>query len=1062
MSSSDFFELAVTSNFSFLEGGSSPEEMVEEAAKLGYEAIAITDKNSLSGVVRAHTAAKRAGIKIIVGIELSLLEYLPEKPAEDETIWITEDRYNLEHLLPLLPVSLFLYPDSLVSYKSVCSLLSKGKLRAPKGHTWLKLEDCFSELEIMPAAVNILNVEDNRVFECLRQLKNFFSRPNHPAEKLFSIFISKNYLANEVKEQKQVEKLASDLSIPLLASNKVLYHSNSRRKLQDILTCIRNRTTIQKAGFLLSQNSERFLKTKKEVKRLFRNKPQAIRQSERIAEQALLFSLDQLKYEYPEEICPKNKSPQAYLVDLTLAGARARFPQGISEEVEKQLEHEFKLIDELNYAKYFLTVYDIVSFAKSVGILCQGRGAAANSAVCYCLGITAVDPSRTRLLVERFISKERGEPPDIDIDFEHERREEVIQYIYNKFGRERAALVCAVTTYRRKSATREVGKALGLSIDTIETLQKIFYRRGDDDPVTNKEISSQGLNPFDPAIANCLELVDAIKGFPRHLTQHSSGFIISEKNLSEIISIENTAMPGRTMIAWDKDDIEQLGMLKIDVLGLGMLTCVRKALAMINSYSEDKTWDHQQLLLHNIPPEDPKVYDMLCAADTIGVFQVESRAQMNMLPRLRPRCFHDLVVEVAIVRPGPIQGGMVHPYLKRRKYKAKVTYPNEKIKEILGSTLGVPIFQEQIMELAVHGAGFTPGESDQLRRAIASWKRNRQALNHFGRKLIKGFLERGYKVEFAKQILGQIKGFSEYGFPQSHAASFALIVYTSSWIKHYHPAAFAAALINSQPMGFYHPSQIIQDAKKHEVEIKEIDAMLSDWDCSVHNQGNSLRLGMRLAQGLREEEAKKLVKHRGGSTSLRELWKQTGLKVDSLKCLARADAFRSLRLNRQTALWELKKLKDKEMPLFSKIANREETSKDNLPVITDNLEVLFDYQHTGHSLKAHPFEFVREKLSDYGVTKASALQNPSSTPHGKLLAIAGLVLVRQRPPTAKGVTFLTIEDESGWANLIIRPERYKVLRRIIMESSSVLAKGKVQRVDRVVNLLVENLISLKR
>jgi len=1051
-----FTELCCYSNFSFLRGASHPEELVREAALLGYTAIGIADKNSLSGLVRAHTEAKKVGIKLIPGCEISLLHYLPEKPAEEETLWITEDHYNTDYLLPLLPLSLSLYPANTTEYTSLCQLLSFGKLRAPKGHCWLTLEDCFSTLTPMHAVVHFLNTEDKLFLSSLKQLKDFFG-------KLLSVSLTRAYLANETKVSSLVTATAKSFSLPLLATNRVLYHKPSRRKLQDILSCIRNRTSVEKAGFLLSQNSERFLKPPEEICRLLRQFPEALRLSEEMKEAVSGFSLDQLNYEYPEEICPAETSPQQHLERLTLKGAKERFPEGTPEKVKAQLKHEFRLISELSYAKYFLTVNEIVLFARSQGILCQGRGAAANSAVCYCLGITAVDPSRTRLLLERFISKERGEPPDIDIDFEHERREEVIQFIYNKFGRERAALVSAVITYRRRSATREVGKALGLSVDIIESLQKIFYRRAEDDPVTEEEIRKEGINPEDPTIRNCLELINQIKGFPRHLTQHSSGFIISQEKLTSFISVENTAMAGRTMIAWDKDDIEALGMLKIDVLGLGMLTCIRKALEMVNSSNEsNKKWNHEELLIHNIPPEDPAVYDMLCAADTVGVFQVESRAQMNMLPRLRPRCFYDLVVEVAIVRPGPIQGGMVHPYLKRRKHKPKISYPSEKIKEILEPTLGVPIFQEQIMELAVHGAGFSPGEADQLRRAIASWKRNKDAMNRYGKKLVKGFLEHGYSVQFAKQVFHQIKGFSEYGFPQSHAASFALIVYTSSWLKSHHPAAFAAGLINSQPMGFYHPSQIIQDAERHGVRVLPVDVNYSKWDCTLESSTArpKLRLGMRLVQGLRQEEAEKLAQPGRATASLRELWKESGVKASSLRKLARADAFRSLGLNRQQALWQLQKLRDQTLPLFESVQTREDYES-KLPALSEKLHVLFDYQYTGHSLKAHPMEFVREKLTAHGITELSKLLEPDSTPHGRNITISGLVLVRQKPPTAKGTTFLTIEDETGWANIVVQSKSYKRLRRPIMESRCIVAQGKVQRVDGVVNLVAEDIVKVR-
>lgn len=1096
-----FTELDTTSNFSFLKGGSHPEEIVKRAYELGYSAVGLADLNTLSGIVRAHFAAKELGIKALIGSRLQLLEELPLAPLKKEkelpkntTSAKKTKRSSLE-----LPFELLLYPSTKEAYESLSSLLSLGKLRANKGECWLRLldlEDIPSELF---AIIKINHLSDSRLEKNLLYLKNVF-------ENLY-LSLTKNYCRDERPE---ISALAKKLSIKTLASNQVLYHEPARSQLQDVLSCIRLGLEIKDAGFHLQQNSERYLKTEKEMLRIFSSYPEAVKNTQVVTEALSNFSIEELQYEYPEEICPRDSSPQEYLETITWHGAAERFPNGIPKRVRKLLNYEFQLIKELNYAKYFLTVYKIVAFARSKQILCQGRGAAANSAVCYCLGITAVDPSKTRLLVERFISKERGEPPDIDIDFEHERREEVIQYIYRTFSRRRAALVCEVVTYRMKSSLREVGKVLGLANDTIDNLQKLFYRRSSDDPVTDEDFRNYGLNPKDLVLKKTLELAKEIRGFPRHLSQHTGGFVISDSPLSNIVPIENASMPERTVIEWDKDDIELMGMLKIDVLGLGMLTCIRKGLELINQHklseelslkssnftassnTTDKTEAcfsstsaaHREVLLHTIPPEDPAVYEMLCQADTIGVFQVESRAQMNMLPRLKPRCFFDLVVEVAIVRPGPLQGGMVHPYLRRRAGREPITYPSEDVKEILGNTLGVPIFQEQIMELAVVAGGFTPGEADQLRRAIASWKRNKDKMRKYARKLMMGLLERGYSKEFAKQIFGQIKGFSEYGFPQSHAASFALLVYASSWIKLHHPEVFACALLNSQPMGFYQASQIIRDAEAHGVTVLPVDINHSEWDCTLEDYNSRtrqtdsssqktrpklrLRLGFRMVKGLAKSEAELLGSLESyqfrtrGYKHPKEVWKKTNLKVSSLRALARADSFRSMELDRQAALWQLKALRDEELPLFTYQSRETSLEKPQslspLPSFNKEQHVLFDYEFTGHSLKAHPLSFYRSRLKAGGIKLISEFK---SSANGCLLSFCGLSVIRQKPPTAKGVLFMTVEDETGLANIVFQPEVYKTYRQAIIDSQCLVFYGKVQKVESVINLLASRCQSLE-
>ncbi len=1021
-----YTELQVTTNFSFLRGASHPEELIHQAKALGYEAIAVTDRNSVAGIVRAHQAAKETGVKLIVGCRLELLADLtaPDSPF----------------------FSLLVYPTDLTSYGRLCTLLTVGKFRSPKGECYLTVADVLEYHEGLLAIAVIQHPTNAAVCAALDMLRAQFG------DRL-SLTISMTYDNNNQLRSDAICSLSAALHIPLVVTNDVQYHTPERKILQDVLTCIRLGKTLATVGFDLLPNAERYLKPEREMIRLFRNHRAALNRSVAIAKQAGSFSLDQVKYEYPHEICPPGKSPISYLTELTWDGAALHYPQGIPEKVRTLIEHELKLIDELNYAKYFLTVYDIISCARRNNILFQGRGAAANSAVCYVLGITAVDPDKIALLFERFVSRERNEPPDIDIDFEHERREEIIQYIYEKYGRKRAALVAEVITYRARSAVRDVGKAFGLSLDCIETLSKSLDWTNRSS-VSKRTLRSAGLSLEHEAIRLTVELSRAIIGFPRHLSQHVGGFVITEGLLSEIVPIENATMAHRSVIEWDKDDVETMGMLKIDILGLGMLTCIRKAFELVNTTETEKLPD-KMLKLHTIPSEDEQVYEMICRADTVGVFQIESRAQMSMLPRLKPVCFYDLVIEVAIVRPGPIQGGMVHPFLRRRNGEEVVSYPNEQIRNILQSTLGVPIFQEQVMQLAVVAAGFTPGEADNLRRAMSAWKRNGDLITAFGEKIISGMLGNGYSREFAEACLNQIKGFGEYGFPQSHAASFALLVYVSAWLKCHYPATFAAALLNSQPMGFYAPAQIIRDLKEHHIPVLPIDVNFSRWDATLANGKQVLRLGLRLVKGLQQSEAEKIVlavKRRGSFTSLSQLWRESGVRIYTLLRLARADAFSSFGLSRQQALWEIKRFRDEPLPLF----DRYELVSENLelPPLDSEENVIRDYQTTGLSLKAHPISFLRKQLAANGAITAADLRDPNRFPKGTRVSLCGLVLVRQRPSTSKGVVFMTIEDETGVANLIIRPQIYERYRETVRNSVSVFVSGQVERQGEVIHLLV--------
>ena len=1139
-----YAELAVTSNFTFLTGASHPDELVAQAAGLGCAAVAITDTNTLAGIVRAHVAAKETGIQLVVGCRLRVRvetedgesggrrgdaetprrgENSEDRENEDRG---TEDRgtvdrgsgdgetvdrgsgdgetvdrgtadgeaeakwgqarfsaNNAKKRASPRFLDILVYPTDLASYGRLCTLLSLGKRRAPKGECHLVLHDLLEAHEGLLAAVVPPEVFDQDFLAILGGLKNVFD------DDRLSLAASCPYGQDDRGRLERLAILSAHTGVPLLATNDVHYHVPQRRPLQDVLTCIRHGCTIATAGLRLLPNAERHLKTPAEMARLFAAYPEAIRRTAQVAHRAAGFSLDQLRYQYPDEVCPPGLAPMEHLRNLAWQGAGQRYPGGVSPKVVAQLEHELELIDELRFAQYFLTVHDLVNFARDRGILCQGRGAAANSAVCFCLGVTSVDPERIDVLFERFISRERNEPPDIDIDFEHERREEVIQYIYGKYGRHRAALTAEVISYRGRLAVREVGKVLGLSEDCVDRLAK-SQDWWDEAAIGQEALSQAGLSLQDPTIAALVGLTNDLAGFPRHLSQHVGGFVITRDRLCELVPIENAAMPDRTIIEWDKDDIDALGMMKVDCLGLGMMTCIRKCLEMVNQANceltiddfelsgndKDKTTDNRQssmvnsqwsmpLTLATIPPEDPAVYDMICAADTVGVFQIESRAQMSMLPRLRPRCFYDLVIEVAIVRPGPIVGDMVHPYLRRRQGLEAVDYPNEKVRQVLGKTLGVPLFQEQAMKLAMVAGGFSPDQADQLRRAIAS-KRSKLRLEELGQQLISGMVANGYKAEFAQRCFKQFQGFSHYGFPESHAASFALLVYASCWLKRHYPAAFAASLLNSQPMGFYAPAQIIADVQRHGVKVLGADVNSSGWDCRLE-ENRELRMGMRMIKGMNHADALAIetaVAARGRFDDIESLYRASGVKAASLRNLAAADAFGSMGLDRQAALWQIRAISDEPMPLFESQVDRDtldtslatlrdDSQADMLPPVSEFAKVMQDYQVTGLSLRRHPMAFLRPRLEQLKAVTTRQIRDPSGQRHGSFARVAGVVLVRQRPSSAKGVLFMTIEDETGTANVMIRPAVVPRLKKA-MAGSILLCSGRVERSGAVVHVVV--------
>ena len=1037
-----YLEFAVASNFSFLRGASHPEELMVQAAHIGIAGLGLCDRNSVAGVVRAHLAKREQNLSLRYhpGARLVFADGTPD---------------------------ILVYPRDRAGWGRLTRLLTLGNLRAEKGECILRLDDLLShvfglELIVMGGPARLLG------------------RLRETAPHRVRLAASMLYRGRDRAKLACTRKNARDAQVPLIAVNDVLYHHPDRRSLADVLTCIREKTTIDRIGRKLAVNAERYLKPPQEMLRLFHDAPEAIEETMALSD-ALSFSLDSLRYEYPDEEINGFDNAQDALTHLTYEGAARRYPQGLPDKVRVNLEHELKLIAQLQYAPYFLTVYNIVNFARSQNILCQGRGSAANSAVCFCLGVTEVDPDRADLLFERFISPERREPPDIDVDFEHERREEVIQYIYRKYGRERAGIAATVISYRGRSAIREVGKAFGLSEDTIGALSSSIWGGGGG-AVSKDAITRTGLDPQSRRMCQVLALAQEINGFPRHLSQHVGGFVITRSRLDEVMPIGNAAMDDRTFVEWDKDDLDALGILKIDVLGLGMLSCLRKAFDLVGKHYGE------QLTLAAIPSEDPAVYRMLCRADSLGVFQVESRAQMTMLPRLAPKNFYDLVIEVAIVRPGPIQGDMVHPYLRRRRGQEQVTYPSKELEAVLHKTLGVPLFQEQAMKIAIVAAGFTPSEADRLRRAMATFKRV-GTIGTFQRKMIDGMLANGYERDFAERCFQQIEGFGEYGFPESHAASFALLVYASAWLKCRYPDAFAAALLNAQPMGFYAPAQIVRDAREHGVEVRPPDINHSRRDATLESgpqaaerlhelhremrddvyTTHAVRLGLREIKGLSEEDAKLVVERRDVAyDSVRDIWLRTGLSPRVLERLADADAFGSLGLTRREALWAAKALgrvgdRDDDLPLFAAdrsaapacIVSREPDVR--LPPMPIGEEVINDYRFLHLSLRAHPAQFLRPDLDARGIGHNEALHHMAS---GARVRISGLVTCRQRPGSANGVVFMTIEDETAVANVIVWPKVFERLRPVVLGARYVAVTGSVQEESGVIHVVAEQLEDL--
>ncbi|HEX9461269.1 MAG TPA: error-prone DNA polymerase [Alphaproteobacteria bacterium] len=1030
----------MTSNFSFLRGASHAGELVLAAAALGHTAIAITDRNTVAGIVRAHAAAKEVGIRLVVGTRLEFQD----------------------------GPSALCFPRDRAAYSRMTSLLTVGKRRAPKGECHLHVADLEAYgkgqiLVVLPPEHIDVSFADR-----LREI-----RDRHEKVYLAAHFL---YRGDDRRRIAQLGALADRLGIGLVATNDVHYHAAARRRLQDVLTCIRESCTVHDAGHRLHANAERHLKPTQEMALLFRDRPDAIARIQEIVE-ACTFSLDELRYEYPAEPVPAGSTPQQELERLTWEGAGKRYPGGVPADVREQILKELALIATCAYAPYFLTVYDIVRFARDgtdkTPILCQGRGSAANSAVCFSLGITEVDPAHNDLLFERFVSAERKEPPDIDVDFEHERREEVIQYVYKKYGRDRAGIAATVISYRPRSALRDVGKVMGLSLDAVDVLSRVAWswerQKGG---VEDEHLREVGLDPADPTIRQVLALANDLLGFPRHLSQHVGGFVVTRSPLHELVPIENAAMEDRTIIEWDKDDLDEVGMFKVDILALGMLTCIRKGFDLLQQFSGG------QWTLAGVPQDDKPTYDMISRADTIGVFQVESRAQMSMLPRLRPEKFYDLVIEVAIVRPGPIQGGMVHPYLKRREdlrdRGIQPEYPSDELREVLGRTLGVPLFQEQAMQIAIVAAGFPPERADKLRRAMATFRRM-GTINQFRQDFIDGMVRKHYARDFAERCFQQIEGFGEYGFPESHAASFALLVYVSAWMKCHHPAVFAAALLNSQPMGFYAPAQIVRDAREHAVEVRPVDVNHSDWDCTLERAWNgapALRLGFRQIKGFGEKDARRLVEQRGdGYATVRELWRRAGLTPSALEALVNADAWGSLGQDRRAALWQIRGLGEAPLPLFAHAENvlhhagppglghnapPVELAGEPavvLPEMPLGAQVVEDYRHLRLTLKKHPLALLRPILT--GVTLNKQL---ASLPDGARVTVAGLVLIRQQPGTAKGVIFVTLEDETGIANAVLWQNTSQKYRRALLDSRLLQISGKLQSYSGVIHVVAEQLV----
>jgi error-prone DNA polymerase len=1027
-----FAELSCRSNFTFLEGASHPEELVLRAKEAGLAALAITDRDSLAGVVRAHEQARRAGLPLVIGAEVSFADAPP----------------------------LVLLAQSLEGYENLCELISLGRLAVEKGDSCALFEQLASRTRGLLA----LDVAASDAAQ-LGRWKELFGDRAHVAVW--------NHLTQECPPRLEFrERLAREAGLPMVATNRPVMHVRARQRLQDVVSCIRLGTTVQEAGLALFPNAERIVKSEKELRRLF---PRGGALVERAAELAAscTFSLSELKYRFPTEMLPPGADSMSFLRLLVRDGLDERYPDGVPGEVAAQARHELAMIEELDYPGYFLTVWDIVRFARTRRILCQGRGSAANSIVCYALGITSIDPVRMKLMFERFISRERNEPPDIDVDFEHERREEVMQYVYAKYGRDRAAMVAEVICYRGRSALREVAKAMGLPLDLADSLAKTAgHHESGPDP---QALAATGLRLEEPLVRATLTLAEELQDFPRHLSIHSGGFVVTDGPLGRLVPLENGAMEGRTVIQWDKDDAASVGLLKIDLLSLGMLSTIARCFEMIRRY------EGREYTLANVPAEDPAVYDMLCEADSVGVFQIESRAQMNMLPRMRPRCFYDLVIEVAIIRPGPIQGGMVHPFLRRRRGLEPVEYPHPLVKPILEKTLGVTLFQEQGMRLAVVAAGFSAGEADELRRAMTH-KRSKERMGELKGRLMAGMARNGIRPEKAEEIFQQLMGFSGYGFPESHSASFALLVYASAYLKCHYPAVFAAALLNSQPMGFYAPHTLLEDARRHGIPSRPVDVFYSEWDCTLeaaeHGEGEreedasfqrwrarprlerpwAIRLGLRQVHGLRREHAQALVKAREGGPwrSLAELAHRSGLPRHALARLAACGALQGFGLRRREALWAVQGLVTARDDLFSGIAADEPRVEFEEP---NRLErVAQDYSLTGLSSEDHPMALLRLRVRTGGLLRSDVLQR---APARRRVRVGGLVIVRQRPGTANGIVFISLEDECGFINLVVMPDVWERHKLVAGGRLFLGAEGVVERAGRVVNVKVERLFRLE-
>lgn len=1054
-----YVELGLTSCFSFLRGASDAVDLVVQAQAFGYDAIGIADRNTLAGVVRLHTEAKEAMLRSVIGARLDLTDGL----------------------------SFLAYPKTRAAYGRLSRLLSAGKMQT-LDKQWQKKGDCHLTLAMLAEAqdgIQLIAIPPNDLDRTDYPAILFGKHGGASHLKLVSssdrlnfeqalplianslpslayVAVSYLYRGDDVSRINRLDRIARSAKLGILATNDVRYHAPDRRPLHDVMTCIRNKTTLANAAQFLKANGERYLKSPADMMRLFAEWPHAITATREVAD-ACTFSLDELRYEYPEEIVPEGKTAQRQLADLSWEGGTERYPDGMPEKVRDTVNRELALIEKLDLARYFLTIKDIIDFARGQEppILCQGRGSAANSAVCYCLGITSVDPAQHALLFDRFISEERKEPPDIDVDFEHERREEVIQYIYNRYGRSRAGLCATVIHYRPRMAIREVGKAMGLSEDVTSALAKTVWGSHGRE-ISEKNVTETGLQLSDPYLRRVLAITDQMIGMPRHLSQHVGGFILTQGELTETVPIGNGAMPERSFIEWDKDDIDALGILKIDVLALGMLTCIRKCLDLLHDHHG------RDLTLAAVPREDAKTYAMLRKGDSLGVFQVESRAQMNMLPRLKPREFYDLVIQVAIVRPGPIQGDMVHPYLKRRRGEEPVQIPRpapehgppDELSSILQRTLGVPIFQEQAMKIALDAAKFSPLEANRLRKAMATF-RSRGMVDALQDMMIGRMIERGYDPDFSERCFNQIKGFGEYGFPESHAASFAHLVYVSSWLKCHYPAAFCAALLNSQPMGFYAPAQIVRDASEHGVTIRAVDVNHSGWNNTLEDKGFSVRLGLRQIDGFAEAAAARLLAARecgGNYEDVASLRHRAKLSPALIQKLAEADAFRSIGLDRRQALWDTRGVKGlPDLPLFAAAKAQDEGAEANaftLPDMPLSEHVVADYQTMRLSLKAHPMAFLRSDLAERGFVPAANLRRCKN---GSAISVAGIVLIRQRPGSAKGVCFITLEDESGVINLVIWPDMMEKYRQTVMASRLMEVRGRIEFDDEVTHVIATSL-----